>query len=341
MSRRKKTGAQALTKNPESQAVQAFGFGDPTPVLDGRWFVDYLECPVMGKWYAPPLDWASLARTLRAAVHHASAIQLKRNLLTRFFVPNPRLSREAFGRFALDFMVFGNAYLQRVSSRIQTTIRYDPSLAKYTRRGVEEGQYFFLTPGQQDFEFEPGSVCHLMEHDVNQEIYGLPEYMGSLNSVFLNESATLFRRKYYQNGSHAGFIFYMTDAAHDPKDIDNLREAFKNSKGPGNFKNLFLYAPNGKKDGVQLIPVSEVAAKDDFVQIKNTSRDDQLASHRVPPQLLGIVPSNAGGFGDVSKAADVFFDLEIRPLQARMSAVNEWAGEEIIKFEPYPTTAAK
>jgi capsid portal protein len=52
-----------------------------------------------------------------------------------------------------------------------------------------------------------------MEPDINQEVYGLPEYLGALHAAWLNESATLFRRRYYENGSHAGFILYMTDAA--------------------------------------------------------------------------------------------------------------------------------
>jgi capsid portal protein len=32
------------------------------------------------------------------------------------------------------------------------------------------------------------------------------------------------------------------------------------------------------------------------------SRDGVLAAHRIPPQLLGIVPSNTGGFGAVLPA---------------------------------------
>jgi capsid portal protein len=47
---------------------------------------------------------------------------------------------------------------------------------------------------------------HLLEPDINQEIYGLPEYLSALNSTWLNESATLLRRCYFDNGSHAGFI---------------------------------------------------------------------------------------------------------------------------------------
>lgn len=45
--------------------------------------------------------------------------------------------------------------------------------------------------------------------------------------------------------------------------------ALNGSNGPGNFRNLFLYSPNGKKHGVQFISVSEVAAKDDFFNIKS------------------------------------------------------------------------
>lgn len=55
----------------------------------------------------------------------------------------------------------------------------------------------------------------------------MPEYLSAIPSALLNESATLFRRKYYLNGSHAGFIMYMSDPAADQKDVDNIREALK------------------------------------------------------------------------------------------------------------------
>jgi len=124
----------------------------------------------------------------------------------------------------------------------------------------------------------------------------------------------------------------MTDPAQNPDDVDNLRKALKGAKGPGNFRNLFMYAPSGKKDGLQLIPISEVAAKDDFASIKNASRDDILASHRVPPQLLGMIPTNAGGFGDVEKATQVFIANEVAPIQVRMRGLNDVMGAEVFRF---------
>ncbi|MDT1908995.1 capsid portal protein, partial [Acinetobacter baumannii] len=83
--------------------------------------------------------------------------------------------------------------------------------------------YWFLQYGMttQPYEFTPGSIFHLLEPDINQEIYGLPGYLSAIPSTLLNESATLFRRKYYLNGSHAGFIMYMTDAAQNQEDVNN------------------------------------------------------------------------------------------------------------------------
>lgn len=183
-------------------------------------------------------------------------------------------------------------------------------------------------------------MFQLQEHDVSQEIYGLPEYLSCLQSAFLNEAATLFRRRYYINGAHAGFVFYLSESGMQDKDVSAIREQIRKAKGVGNFKNLFLHVPDGKKDGVQILPISEVAAKDEFLGIKNTTRDDILAAHRVPPQLIGVVPANTGGFGDVEKAESVFVRMEIEPLQMRLLEVNDWLGVEAVKFLPYEAPAA-
>lgn len=57
--------------------------------------------------------------------------------------------------------------------------------------------------------------------------------------------------------------------------------------------------------------------KDEFLNIKNVSRDDMLAAHRVPPQMMGIIPQNTGGFGDVEKAARFSFVMSWRHYKAR------------------------
>ena len=85
-----------------------------------------------------------------------------------------------------------------------------------------------------------------------------------------------------------------------------------------------MYSPNGKKDGLQIIPLSEVAAKDEFLNIKNVSRDDMMAAHRVPPQMMGIMPNNVGVLGMWKKASRVFVRNELMPLQKRLQELNYW-----------------
>lgn len=234
---------------------------------------------------------------------------------------------------------FVNQVFFAIVDRLGQPMKLVPALAKYVRRGKELDNYFFVQPGKVDHEFVPGSVGHLLEPDINQEIYGLPEYLASLNATWLDNAATLFRRRYYKNGSHAGFILYLSDPAHNEADIEALQEALANSRGPGNFRNLLMYLPNGKPDSVKVIPIGEVAAKDNFADIKSVSRSDQQAAHRVPPALMGTEPNNAGGFGDPIKAAQVFNCNEIEPLQERFKELNDWLGIEIIRFKPYRLAA--
>ncbi|MBM7423803.1 phage portal protein [Spongiibacter marinus] len=326
--------ATAKSKPAKKQKTEVFTFGDAEPVLAARDILGYTESWFSGKWYEPPVSVNGLAKTYRANPHHSSAIQVKKNVLVKTFRPHPLLSRQEFEKFVLDDLVFGNAYLERETSRLGTPIRLRHSLSKYTRRGKDD-TYWFIHDAGNPHEFLAGSVFHLLQPDINQEIYGVPEYMSSLQSAWLNESATIFRRRYYDNGSHAGFILYMTDASQNGEDVDAIRKAMKESKGPGNFKNLFMYAPNGKKDGMQIIPISEVSAKDEFFNIKNVTRDDLMAGHRVPPQLMGVIPTNTSGLSDPAVAARVFAANEIEPSQERYRQLNDWLGEEVITFNPY------
>lgn len=321
--------------------MEAFTFGDPTPVLDERGILDYLECWVNGRWYEPPMSLDGLAKSSRASVFLQSGLNFKRNMLARTFIPHKLLSRQTFEQFALDFLWCGNGYLEKRENMLRSTLGLQPALGKYMRRGVDLETYYQVRGWRDEYEFKRGTVYHQREADINQEIYGLPEWLPALQSALLNESATLFRRKYYNNGSHAGFIMYMTDTAQNETDVAALRSALKSAKGPGNFRNLFMYAPGGKKDGIQLIPVSEVAAKDEFGSIKNISRDDMLAALRIPPQLMGIVPQNAGGFGSIKEAAQIWAMNELEPIQARLQQVNEWLGEEVVRWKPLEPVSDK
>ncbi|MDR8269474.1 Presumed portal vertex protein, partial [Acinetobacter baumannii] len=79
---------------------------------------------------------------------------------------------------------------------------------------------------------------------------------------------------------------------------------------------------------IKIVPLSEVATKDDFFNIKKVSAADLLDAHRIPFQLMGGKPENVGSLGDIEKVAKVFVRNELIPLQDRMREVNAWAGQE-------------
>lgn len=226
------------------------------------------------------------------------------------------------GRAALDFIVFGEAYFQRLTNVIGQVLELRHLPALNMRRKVDGG-FVMLLPEGRELEFAEDEIEHVMDYDVEQDVYGVPDYLGGMHSLLLNESATLFRRRYFNNGAHAGFIFYTNDPDLTEEDEENLRRQIESSKGVGNFRSMFVNIPGGSEKAIQLIPVGDVATKDEFEKIKNITRADVIAAWRMNPALAGIMPENVGGFGDIEKIDRVYSQNEIRPIAQLFMQVND------------------
>ncbi|TXQ80638.1 phage portal protein, partial [Escherichia coli] len=81
-----------------------------------------------------------------------------------------------------------------------------------------------------EFAFRKGAVCHVLNPDINQEIYGMPEYIGGLLSVSLSNSADTFRKLYYDNGSHAGCIVYVGAAQANAESVEAIKKTLTESR---------------------------------------------------------------------------------------------------------------
>lgn len=311
-------------KREHGAGVQAFTFGDPEPALAGALY-DNLGVWLLhnGKYYQTPVPWRGLARLLRANAYHAPILEFKCNVLLRGFLPSSALSRRSMYAGTMDYLVFANAYWQRVVNWYGETVALRHLPAINMRRLAEEDRYGLLTVTGVLHEFAPGEVVHLRNYDVCQTIYGLPSYLGAIQSMLLNEDATLFRRRYYRNGAHMGYVFYSSSTALAQEDSERLRKAIEASKGVGNFRNMFLHIPNGREKDVQILPVGDFSTRDELEKIKNISRDDIIAAHRIPPVMASIIPTAAGGLGDVVKVDRVYRRNEVQPVREVLLEVNE------------------
>ncbi|WP_140186768.1 phage portal protein [Providencia stuartii] len=330
------TSTQLTATEEQGPQFCSFTFDPPSIVSSGGDLLDCMECASNGRWYETPIDFSGLARSFTSsASYHQSPLVFKRNVITSCFEPTPYLSRPDFTTFAQDFIVFGNGYLEQRINRLGGLLKLKPSLAKYTRVGVKDGQFWQVKNYLDAFEFRKDSVIQLKNPCIHQEIYGTCDYLAGLISANLNHSATMFRTNYYENGSHAGVMVYLSTALANDEAVESLKKSLTEARRGKAFKNIFVYAANGEKDGIQILPFSQISAKDEFVGIKDTTRDDLLAMHRTPPQLMGIIPQGSGSLGDVEKAATVFWFNELLPLMESMKSINDMIGVEAIRFKPY------
>jgi len=321
-------------------ATQDFAFGDPESVVGKSW-IDYLGVvPHTAGYYEPPYSMAGLAKLRGANSHHGSCLVFRRNMLASVYRPSPELPMSVFRALALDFLTFGNGYLYLVRNLFGQVIglQHVPAL---NMRVLVAGGYRRLMPDTgRDLDFPAAAILHLADYDCMQNIYGLPDWLGGLQSCLLNEDATLFRRRYYVNGAHMGYIFYTSDPSLDPKVQTALQEKIREGKGVGNFKSMYIHIPNGKEKSVQIIPIGDISQKDEFAHIKNISADDVLVAHRVPGALAGVRPTAVGGDGDVTKRRLVYLQTETRPLADVFTAANETLPPRLqLRFE-FPPEAA-
>jgi PBSX family phage portal protein len=309
-------------------------FDTPESVMSAD-ILSYMEVALVDGLYEPPIPLDTLAKAVRANPMHGSALYVKGNMASSAVTLSDVLKKRDFRRFMTDFLTFGNGYLQVVRNGLQkiVAIKHLPALFMRRKEKVDEYQYkpkAFSCEGE--INYRPEQVFHLSEYDISQELYGLPQYVGALSSIWLNEDATLFRRKYYRNGSHAGYLLYMNDANLSDEQDKEIRRKLSTQDA---FKNLFVNGKGKDSKKPELTPIGQVEAKDAFKAIKDTTTADVLASHRIPLDLMSIVREGFTSSTDLNKVDRIFYKNELVPLLELVMELNDFVGMDIVTIKEY------
>lgn len=334
-----------MMDTPQKPKARAFSFGQAEVIDRRNQLFDYDEVCWNGLYWEPRFDLRTLGNLLHKTPYHESAIDAKTNiLLTTIKLPKKsKIRPEALKRLMKDYQVFGHCYPLFKRNRWGELLAVEHLPALAMRRGGAPDQFLCLHNEQSLYSIEntldytryEGNVLHLKNYDLRQEIYGVPSYLGALDAAWLNREATLLRRRFYNNGAHLGGVFILTAADIADDDVDDLEEQILAAKGVGNFKNLFMHLPGEEKEAFRFVPVGDIAAKDDFWNIKVASRNDVLAQHRVPLVLMSIMPETTSGLGKPQDAAVVFAKNEVEPLHLLFEEINRFAGETVMEFVDY------
>ncbi|MDD5697670.1 MAG: phage portal protein [Victivallaceae bacterium] len=304
-------------------SIASFSFGDPEAVHNER-ILDYLGTfpNSAGEYYEPPIPLSGLSRMRRANGHHGSCILFRRNMTANAYAGGGLTAGELRSA-ATDLLTFGNAYIQTLRNAFGyiAALRHIPAINMRVRTDNKGFRRLLVNGTYQDFTHD--EVIQITEYDTDQQIYGLPDWIGGLQSALLNQDATLFRRRYYVNGAHLGYILYTSDPKMDPNLVKQMQEKIKQGKGIGNFRSLHVHIPNGVEKAFQIIPIGEIKEKDEFLNIKNISAADVREAHRVPPVLMGIVPQGTSSLGDPEKVERVYIRTEVRAMAQPFMNINE------------------
>lgn len=265
------------------------------------------------KFFKPPVDRKALAELPHINGQHGGILRARSNMVSADFVSGGGMTFEEMHAAITNLLTFGDVAFLKIRNRFGEVIRLLPLPSLYLRRKKSGGFAILQKGGSIDYRQQ--DIIFIKLYDPRQQIYGIPDYLGGIQSAMLNREATVFRRRYFKNGAHMGFILYTTDPNISEDDEDEIQKKIEDGRGAGNFKSLFINIPRGDKDGVKVIPIGETSAKDEFSQVKAISMQDVLNAHRFPPGLAGMIPSNVGGFSDPEKARATYRKDEVFPLQ--------------------------
>lgn len=303
---------QAVEEKPSSSHYHIDSNFD---VVDNNsWLTDYTELFYNDgeDYWEPPVSMEGLAQLSHANAFHGSLLIARANYISGRFIGGGTLRKNLFNRAARDFIQFGQLALLKLRDGFGNVIGLYPLPVMMLRKN-KDGDFWQLERDYQKKLYKKNDVIFITQYDPKQQTYGIPDYLGGMQSSLLNQDATLFRRRYYKNGAHMGFIFYTNDPKLKLEDEEMMRKAIESSKGVGNFKSMYINIPDGHKDGVQLIPVGNLATRDEFNAIKNLTAQDILVSHRFPCGKAGIIPEN-GSFGDPEKVGREYAKDEVIPV---------------------------
>lgn len=267
-----------------------------------------------------PIDRLALAQLANMCGQHGGVLYARKNMVVSDYIGGG-LSLGEMGQAAYDFLLFGDIGILKVRNGWGDVVDLVPLPALYVRRR-KDGDFAVLQKGPS-LVYPARDVIFLKQYDPQQQVYGLPDYIGGMHSALLNTEATIFRRRYYHNGAHTGGIIYTTDPNLTDEMEDDIAKKIEESKGVGNFKMMFINIADGGEKGVQFIPIGDVGVKDEFANIKNISAQDVLTAHRFPAGLAGIIPTNGAVMSSPDEARTTYRQDEVIPLQRMFaSAIN-------------------
>lgn len=302
-----------------------------------------------------PVDFGILADLLHENTWHESCLRAKARVIAQlgFDIRNDKLSEDIIkkikkpnsdyfftdmlGRVMLDYEIYGNAYIEvvRIGNNVEKLyhlpardVRIDKDRKGYwqiPKGKLLTGQYFcnFDEKSKNPADHE---LIHLKNYTPLSSYYGLPEYLGCVPAITTLTYIAEFNLRYFSNGCMPDLAIIVEGGELDSKTEDEIVDYLaENMKGLVNsHKTLFLNV-NQKDVKIRIEKLNEVK-EGSFKILRDSSRDEIISAHGVPPRLAGImVAGSLGGTNESKAQMQTFMDVYVKPKQKALTeSLNEY-----------------
>ncbi len=169
------------TDNPKkTNNIETFSWENEIPIHNGLDIINLFQALHNGQYYELPFSINAHGKYFYTLLFMRSALQLKANILGTTLKPNKFITSQTMAKLAMDYLWFGNCYLEKVVSKTGKLLALNHSPAKYTRKDKDNIFKFLinentaLDDNKNIHTYAQDSIYHLLQYDVNQEIYGVP-----------------------------------------------------------------------------------------------------------------------------------------------------------------------
>jgi len=295
----------------------------------------------------PYLDYEKIKKLYGYNVYHQRAIKLKASLLSQIeesnlsdFLPSSITPKRFLNKLILNLEVYGSAFIEKVGE--QNPLLYIIQTPQ-ARIDIDSNIYFSKSFGSNK-KFVRTEGYHLLYDGLSSDFYGEPDYLTAIPQILTTKKADSYNDTFFQNGAKPAMAIVFENADPSDEQITAITDFFKtNYRGYQNaHKNLVLStgvdAQNSPK--IRFEKLGEVEDIS-FEKLKSVNRDEIIASHAVPPRLVGVMHEGSlGGNNELMAQLQMFAQITIEPKRELIESYFKSFGINL-KIKPFDVTTFK
>jgi hypothetical protein len=302
----------------------------------------YEDTSIDGSIIEPFIDFQELLKLYYVNAYHRRAIQIKAGILSQIAehnldrkLPAGVQAKDLLYAFAVNLELFGNAFLEDTGNfYILPTVeaRLDKDFNIYQRSPIS----------MEERQLEGH---HLLYYSPASRYYGEPDYLAVFMQITLEQKINNYNNAFFDNGGKPDMAIIFEGSEPSDEQLASFRSFFETSfKGTANaHKTLIISSQAEPGTDAPKIKIEKLNEIEDmsFKTLKDTNRDEIIASHGVPPRLVGIVSSGQlGGGGELTGQLHTFNETVIKPKQHHIESFFKKTGCNV-KLKPLDITDFK